>query len=83
MVPGPEAAQVARHLEQRGFVVRSETIPKRNNSASTAILEFAEVWNTDLLIKGAFTHSRLRQIIFGGVTREILDGAPMPTLFCH
>ena len=43
----------------------------------------AETWNTDLLIKGAFTHSRLRQLIFGGATREILEGAPIPTLFCH
>ena len=83
MVPGPGAAQVAQHLKHRGLVARSETITKRDGSIGRAVLEFAELWNADLLIKGAFTHSRLRQFIFGGATREILEGAPIPTLFCH
>jgi nucleotide-binding universal stress UspA family protein len=83
MVPGPTADQVAQHLEERGLVVRSETITKPDSSVGTEILEFAETWNTDLLIKGAYTHSRFRQLIFGGATREILEGARVPTLFCH
>jgi nucleotide-binding universal stress UspA family protein len=83
MVSGPAGAQVARHLTQRGLVVRSETITRRDQSIGRAVLEFAETWNADLLIKGAFTHSRLRQLIFGGATREILENAPIPTLFCH
>ena len=82
-VPGPAAAQVAQHLKHRGLVARSETITKRDGSIGMAVLEFAETLNTDLLIKGAFTHSRLRQLIFGGATREILESAPIPTLFCH
>ena len=82
-VPGPAAAQVAQHLKHRGLVARSETITKRDGSIGMAVLEFAETLNTDLLIKGAFTQSRLRQLIFGGATREILESAPIPTLFCH
>ena len=82
-VPGPAAAQVAQHLKHRGLVARSETIAKRDSSIGMAVLEFAETLNTDLLIKGAFTHSRLRQLIFGGATREILESALIPTLFCH
>lgn len=83
MVPGPTAAQLVHHLAQRGLMVQSETITKGGGSIGGAILEFAETWNTDLIIKGAFTHSRLRQLIFGGATREILEDAPIPTLFCH
>jgi nucleotide-binding universal stress UspA family protein len=83
MVSGPAAAQVAQHLKHRGLVVRSETITKRDGSIGKAVLEFAETLNADLLIKGAFTQSRLRQLIFGGATREILENAPIPTLFCH
>ena len=83
MVPGPTADQVAQHLKERGLVVRSETITKPDSSVGTEILEFAETWNTDLLIKGAYTHSRFRQLIFGGATREILECARVPTLFCH
>ena len=83
MVSGPAAAQVAQHLKHRGLVARSETITKRDGSIGMAVLEFAETLNTDLLIKGAFTHSRLRQLIFGGATREILESALIPTIFCH
>jgi nucleotide-binding universal stress UspA family protein len=83
MVSGPVAAQVARHLAQRGLTVQSQTIDKGDGSIGKAIIEFAETWNTDLLIKGAFTRSRLQQLIFGGATREILESAPMPTIFCH
>ena len=82
-VPGPAAVQVAQHLKNRGLIVRSETITQRDGSIGRAVLEFAETWNTDLLIKGAFTHSRLRQLIFGGATREILENARIPTVFCH
>ena len=56
---------------------------QRDGSIGEAVLEFVETWNADLLIKSAFTHSRLRQLIFGGATREILESAPVPTLFCH
>lgn len=83
MVSGPAAAQVAQHLTKRGLMVGSETITKRDDGIGRAVLDFAETWDADLLIKGAFTHSRLRQLIFGGATREILDGATIPTLFCH
>jgi nucleotide-binding universal stress UspA family protein len=83
MVSGPTAAQMAEHLAQKGLVVQSETITKREGSIGGAVLAFVEKWNTDLLIKGAFTNSRVRQLIFGGATREILESAPVPTLFCH
>jgi nucleotide-binding universal stress UspA family protein len=83
MVSGPAAAQVAQHLSQKGMEVRYETITQREGSIGAAILEFADKWDCDLLIKGAFTHSRLRQLIFGGATREILETAPIPVLFCH
>ena len=37
----------------------------------------------DLLIKGAYTQSRLRQMIFGGATRHILAHASLPVLMAH
>jgi nucleotide-binding universal stress UspA family protein len=37
----------------------------------------------DLLIKGAYTQSRLRQFIFGGTTRYILSNATIPVLMAH
>ena len=37
----------------------------------------------DLLIKGAYTQSRLRQMIFGGATSHILAAAELPVFFAH
>ena len=37
----------------------------------------------DLLLKGAYTQSRLRQMIFGGATRDILAHAELPVLFAN
>jgi nucleotide-binding universal stress UspA family protein len=37
----------------------------------------------DLLLKGAYTQSRLRQMVFGGATSHILANAPLPVLMAH
>jgi nucleotide-binding universal stress UspA family protein len=36
-----------------------------------------------LLVMGAYTHSRLRQLVFGGVTRHVLQNATLPVLMAH
>ena len=38
---------------------------------------------SDLLVMGAYTHSRLRQLILGGTTRHVLERATMPLLMAH
>ena len=47
------------------------------------ILAQAEELGADLLVKGAYTHTRLRQMIFGGATRHILSESTIPVLFAH
>ncbi|MES2145952.1 MAG: universal stress protein, partial [Pseudomonadota bacterium] len=39
--------------------------------------------NADLLVMGAYGHSRLREAILGGATRDILDGAKLPVFMAH
>jgi nucleotide-binding universal stress UspA family protein len=59
---------------------------KRGKSAGNPgerVLEVAENSGVDFLIKGAFTQSRLTQMIFGGATRAILDKAKIPVVFAH
>jgi nucleotide-binding universal stress UspA family protein len=48
-----------------------------------AILSEAASIGADLLIKGAYTQSRLRQMIFGGATSHILAAAEIPVFFAH
>ena len=47
------------------------------------VLDVAESEGGDLLVKGAYTQSRLRQMIFGGATSDIIDDATMPVVFAH
>ncbi len=80
MTPGPDAEAVAEYLAATGVkadVLRRE-VSQRN--AGAAILEEAERLGCDLLIKGGYTRSRLRQTIFGGMTIHILQYAEMPVL---
>lgn len=83
MVPGPDAAAVAAHLVRNGVKAVAKTLEARGRSAGEAILDEAKVLGADLLVKGAYTHSRLREVIFGGTTRHILAEAHIPVLIAH
>jgi nucleotide-binding universal stress UspA family protein len=82
-VSGPTGEEAARHLARHGMDVRAETISADDDSVGGAVMRFARENDVDLILKGAFTHSRLRQMIFGGATNEILNKATIPVLFCH
>ena len=47
------------------------------------IIAAVERTNADLLVMGAYGHSRLREFVFGGVTRHIARHMTVPTLFSH
>ncbi|MCR6630773.1 MAG: universal stress protein [Magnetospirillum sp.] len=51
--------------------------------AGAVLLEECGKLNADLLVMGAYTHSRLRQLILGGVTRHVLGRAGLACLLCH
>lgn len=83
MVPGPACEQVAAHLMRAGIAASSLTVQTLGRLPGEAILDEASVVGADLLIKGAYTHSRFRQLIFGGATRHILSAATLPVLMAH
>jgi nucleotide-binding universal stress UspA family protein len=47
------------------------------------MLAEAYAFGADLMVKGAYTQSRLRQMIFGGATRQIINEAKIPVLMAH
>ena len=59
------------------------TVELGGRNTGEAILATAETLGCDLLIKGAYTQSRLRQMIFGGATRHVLTNAALPVLLAH
>ena len=81
MVPGPSGAEVAQGLVRNRIPARSRARRRRQGrSVGAAILGEAAEAGADLLLKGAYTHSRLRQMIFGGATSHILGAAELPVI---
>lgn len=72
--------QLADYLAWHGIVATPRMILGAG-SAEDALTQAAR--DTDLLVMGAYTTSRLRELILGGVTRHMLDTATMPLLLAH
>jgi nucleotide-binding universal stress UspA family protein len=81
IVPGPSVKDAIAHLEVNGVGATQRTVSRQ--SPGEAILAEAASLGADLLIKGAYTQSRLRQMIFGGATSHILSAATLPVFFAH
>ncbi|MFO1150296.1 MAG: universal stress protein [Alsobacter sp.] len=82
-VPGPSGEDLARALRLDGIECEALTLPGTQATAGEVILQHCEAWGADLLIKGAYTQSRLRQMIFGGATSHILSQARLPVFMAH
>jgi nucleotide-binding universal stress UspA family protein len=82
-VIGPPADELCRYLECHGISARKLTADVKGHNAGETILSTAASLNCDLLIKGAYTQSRLRQMIFGGATRHILSHATLPVFMAY
>jgi nucleotide-binding universal stress UspA family protein len=51
-----------------------------NNVVGAGLLAAAHEFDCDLLVMGAYSHSRIRQMILGGVTRHVLEHAAVPVM---
>lgn len=63
---------VVEYLKRHGITARSEVV-KDDDKAVDQFLDMATREDSDLLISGAYGHSRLRELVFGGFTRSLLD----------
>jgi nucleotide-binding universal stress UspA family protein len=81
--PGPEGEELARTLEQHGIDVSLRTAYGRDKPQGESFLKEAMEAGADLLLKGAYTQSRIRQMIFGGGTRHIIMDAQLPVLMAR
>lgn len=82
VVPGPNARDALGYLAAHGITATEKTVDQPRG-AGEAILAEAKAIGADLLIKGAYTQSRLRQMIFGGATSHVLAKAEIPVLLSH
>jgi nucleotide-binding universal stress UspA family protein len=81
--PGPGGDELVRTLEQHGLSVSLRTALGRQKAQGESFLKEAMAAGADLLLKGAYTQSRIRQMIFGGGTRHIIMEAKIPVLMAR
>ncbi|NVK43798.1 MAG: universal stress protein [Oceanospirillaceae bacterium] len=80
-VPGPEALQT--YLHSHGIDAKLQRVEHRRRSDGADLLEAAQNENCDLIVMGAYSHHRLQQQAFGGVTRHLLQHSTLPLLLSH
>ena len=80
--PDPSVARLARALRRHNSVeVRS--LPRGSAEPVEVLLKAAEDAKATLLVMGGYGHTRLREAVFGGFTRAVMENAPMPVLMAH
>ncbi len=78
-----EPAEMVRQLGWHGVAARVQPFDAVVTELGAAFLEQAASAGADMLIKGAYSQSRLRQLILGGRTRHILANTTIPVLLAH
>ena len=78
--PEPTADQLARSLAWHGIAAEVRRIEQGSQRVRDILLSEAAAMAADLLVLGAYSHSRMRQVVFGGVTEHMLDYAELPVL---
>ncbi|MDJ1157003.1 universal stress protein [Chelatococcus sp. SYSU_G07232] len=73
---------VAQHLARHGVAARRNRLTSAGDVASTLLSHMADS-GTDLLVMGGYGHSRLREMMLGGATRDILASMTAPVLMAH
>lgn len=76
-------ADIAHHLARHNVEVELKRIVTAETDVANTILSHAADSSADFLVMGGYGHSRLREFVLGGMTREILTSMTVPTLMSH
>jgi nucleotide-binding universal stress UspA family protein len=76
-------ADVVAWLGRQGIQAEAHVKTPGGGGAAEDILSFAAVHGAGLIVAGGYGHSRMREWILGGVTRDLLTAAPVCVLLSH
>ncbi len=80
----PLPTDIVRHLTRHGLdAVAARTVITDGLRPSDALLDYAADLGSDLLVTGGYGHSRTREMVMGGVTRDLLRHMTLPVLMSH
>ena len=76
-------ADICQHLARHGVNVEAQHVYADDIDAGDMLLSRAAARGTDLLVMGAYGHSRWRELVLGGLTHFILEHMTMPVMMSH
>jgi len=79
----PSAGALAEYLTLHGVTAQIHTVAEDDRNTGEVLLAEAASLGADLLVMGGYGHSRLRELVLGGVTRHIRSHATIPVLMAH
>jgi len=82
-IPDLRAADVVAALQRRGVTAKAESAVSDGTPVADIILSLAADLTVDLVVMGAWGHSRLREFVLGGASRSILQEMTVPVLMSH
>ena len=74
---------LAPHLARHGIKVTVHNVALTQSEVASEIAQAASAFGADLVVCGAYKHSRLREWLLGGVTQSLLKSSPLPILMSH
>ena len=84
IVSGPEpGADIAAYLAHHGVKTTVDRLPSGGKAIADVLKQHAIDVSADLIVMGGYGHSRMRERIFGGVTRSMLDEPRLPVLMAR
>lgn len=78
-----DPATMISHLHQHGVHATGSRRKLRHESITDALLACTAEAGADLLVMGGYGHSRIREVVLGGTTREVLRHMAVPVLISH
>ncbi len=80
---GDGAKAIALHINRHGIKTKVHVLEDSHFDNGDTLLRQADELNSQMIIMGAYGHSRIRELVLGGTTRHVLEQAELPVLFSH
>ncbi len=77
------AATMSRHLNRHGVKAEANFMSQGDVDPAELFLSHVSRYGADLVVMGAYGHSRLREFVLGGMTRHLLNYSPVPLFLSH
>ena len=79
----PDAERLSERLKRHGIAATTNVLEGGTKAPEDVLQEFATRQGASLMVMGAYSHSRLRDLVLGGVTRSVIRNVTLPVLLAH